>query len=574
MNGLDFGTAIGLIKGLGSPDPAVIEGAVNDWLDDHPEATTTVQDGSITKAKLDSDLQGAVDDVADLKSHIDDINDEIYTPETVTYNQSTNPLEEIAGTIDSEGNVITVLAHYAHTELVGVKPGSIVVYTSAWAYASYCVVACYDKNQNFLASASKIATTSGEQSGSHVLNDNVYYISLMIRDTGYVYTLQVTKSKSVLENIDASINAINGDIETINTDIETIESELVVIRNVTHNKSVNALSFTLGSITNTGDINTALSNYYYSEKVAVVPGTVISYKNLIAFNGWCRIAAYDASEAFLAAKSLLAESTGFDTGTWTVPDGVAYASFEAFNPVNNTTDPYEVTVPVQKPITEILDSVGSVWAEKTAVIIGDSITGGLYTPTGGTEGPDEIADPIFWQTAGEILGIGTFVGYGISGTSISRTSGTLPSYAMSIRYVDMIDGADLVIVAGGTNDYGTNVVLGTIADTTDISFYGALHVLCDGLQSKYLGKRIVFITPIHRANEEANTAGYTLEQYRQAIYDVARDVYGFAVIDGKEMAISCANASFKNLYIYDGLHPTQEGHNVYGQALGHKLLSI
>lgn len=72
-NGIDFGTAVGLIKGLGSPDPAVIESAVNGWLDDHPEATTTVQDGSITKAKLDSNLQGTVDDVADLKSAVEEI---------------------------------------------------------------------------------------------------------------------------------------------------------------------------------------------------------------------------------------------------------------------------------------------------------------------------------------------------------------------------------------------------------------------------------------------------------------------------------------------------------------------
>lgn len=72
-NGIDFGTAVGLIKGLGSPDPAVIESAVDGWLDDHPEATTTVQDGSITKAKLDSNLQGTVDDVADLKSAVEEI---------------------------------------------------------------------------------------------------------------------------------------------------------------------------------------------------------------------------------------------------------------------------------------------------------------------------------------------------------------------------------------------------------------------------------------------------------------------------------------------------------------------
>ena len=40
---------------------SVIE-AVDDWLDDHPEATTTVQDGSITIAKLASDVVEAIED--------------------------------------------------------------------------------------------------------------------------------------------------------------------------------------------------------------------------------------------------------------------------------------------------------------------------------------------------------------------------------------------------------------------------------------------------------------------------------------------------------------------------------
>ena len=64
---------IPLIKALGQPSAADITAAVDDWLDDHPEATTTVEDGSITKAKLDSNLQGTVDDVADLKSAMDDM---------------------------------------------------------------------------------------------------------------------------------------------------------------------------------------------------------------------------------------------------------------------------------------------------------------------------------------------------------------------------------------------------------------------------------------------------------------------------------------------------------------------
>lgn len=65
------GMTVGLINALMDPaDPAVITEAVEGWLDDHPEATTTVEDGSITKAKLDSNLAGAIDDVGDLKTAI------------------------------------------------------------------------------------------------------------------------------------------------------------------------------------------------------------------------------------------------------------------------------------------------------------------------------------------------------------------------------------------------------------------------------------------------------------------------------------------------------------------------
>ena len=70
MADMDVGMTVGLIKALGSPDPAVIEGAVSDWLDDHPEATTTVEDGAISYAKLDSSLQGSIDDVGDLKTEV------------------------------------------------------------------------------------------------------------------------------------------------------------------------------------------------------------------------------------------------------------------------------------------------------------------------------------------------------------------------------------------------------------------------------------------------------------------------------------------------------------------------
>ena len=223
-------------------------------------------------------------------------------------------------------------------------------------------------------------------------------------------------------------------------------------------------------------------------------------------------------------------------------------------------------------IDEVRNEQQSPWSGKTANFIGDSITRGAYTPTGGSS-PDQRATKRYCEIACEFLGM-SCNNYGISGTSISGTSSINPSLAFVNRYSDMANNADLIVVAGGTNDYGTNVVLGTIADTTDVSFYGALYVLCNGLQTKYLGKRIIFITPICRLNETTqNSDGHTLEDYRKAIEDVA-GMFGFAVIDGKSMGVSPVNPTFKETYMYDGTHPNPPGHEVFGQALAHKLLSI
>ena len=53
--------------------PEAIAAAVDAWLDDHPEATTTVEDGAISYQTLDSTLKGKMDDVGNLKTAIDDL---------------------------------------------------------------------------------------------------------------------------------------------------------------------------------------------------------------------------------------------------------------------------------------------------------------------------------------------------------------------------------------------------------------------------------------------------------------------------------------------------------------------
>lgn len=69
----------------GTPTSAQVGEAVSTWLTNHPEATTTVQDGSITEEKLASALAAKVDKiaentqkVADLKSAVNNFNPHIF----------------------------------------------------------------------------------------------------------------------------------------------------------------------------------------------------------------------------------------------------------------------------------------------------------------------------------------------------------------------------------------------------------------------------------------------------------------------------------------------------------------
>lgn len=80
---------IGLIMAIakavgGSADPAVIEQAVTDWLNDHPEATTTVEDGSITEAKLAADVLAELGEIDSLKEAIEKIDEAAFTTKTET----------------------------------------------------------------------------------------------------------------------------------------------------------------------------------------------------------------------------------------------------------------------------------------------------------------------------------------------------------------------------------------------------------------------------------------------------------------------------------------------------------
>ena len=91
----------------------------------------------------------------------------------------------------------------------------------------------------------------------------------------------------------------------------------------------------------------------------------------------------------------------------------------------------------------------------------------------------------------------TVYNYGVNGcpVALSDTEDRVP---MCVRYADMNDTADYVVVLGGANDKRLSIPIGE-NDSTDIrTFKGALNVLIEGLTQKYPRAKILFMTNYRR----------------------------------------------------------------------------
>lgn len=209
----------------------------------------------------------------------------------------------------------------------------------------------------------------------------------------------------------------------------------------------------------------------------------------------------------------------------------------------------------------------------TINFLGDSITEGV-----GASSPETVYHAVLKKEAN----LKEVRNYGISGTRIALQKGTeehpkddyVDVNSFSERFDKMDDDADVVVVFGGTNDYGHgDAPIGGFSDRTPDTFYGACHYLFSGLVRKYLGKTVVVMTPLHRGCELLNNAGYksigvaTLKEYVEIIKEVAQ-YYSLPVLD--LFAISGIQPAIKEVqeyYMPDGLHPNDNGNAVIARRL-------
>lgn len=175
----------------------------------------------------------------------------------------------------------------------------------------------------------------------------------------------------------------------------------------------------------------------------------------------------------------------------------------------------------------------------------------------------------------------TVFNYGMSGTRIANR--LVPDYEPLFdeyflkRVHKMEDEADYIVIFGGTNDFGHgDAPFGTENDRTINTFYGAINLLLDTINNKYVNKKIIVITPLHRLDEydEYNERGVKheipLKQYVDAIIKSTKNHHNYVL----NMYDEILNPFIRPDLFKDSIHPNDDGHFLLATKLFDFIKSI
>lgn len=203
--------------------------------------------------------------------------------------------------------------------------------------------------------------------------------------------------------------------------------------------------------------------------------------------------------------------------------------------------------------------------------LGDSITEGC-----GTSGRDAC----FTERMKQKYGLACSRNYGIGGTRYAHqakpSENPVTDLDFCIRAQEMDPDADVVVVFGGTNDYGHgDAPFGGSADRTADTFWGACHELYTILQERFPQATILIVTPIHRTQDESSRGDGReqaprppLREYVRVIRETAQ-MYGLPVLNLFDADV--LNPNYPQVcaqYVPDGLHPNDAGHIILAQEIG------
>lgn len=295
-------------------------------------------------------------------------------------------------------------------------------------------------------------------------------------------------------------------------------------------------------------------------------------------------AVYNSSKTVIPGESVTGDGNQRQSGYFKLPQGAAYirvtyttSNFSTENFLyqyrNNigyvTKDFYVIKEAAMQDVVEKIDgletAIKSKWYGKKFLAIGDSQT---------AQGK--------WQPFVEsVLGMTAYT-KGFSGRTVAvsnpNNTGDCISSDYNIGQIESFindghDDFDVVLIMGGTNDWGydgvihegyANILIGTNEDTVNTTFKGALKKLVKHFNDTYPTKTVVIMSNIGgRTRDPAtdtiltnmttpliNANGYCQATFAQAAKEIAEYI-GVPFIDVFSCGITIYNSA---TYLEDGLH--------------------
>ena len=214
----------------------------------------------------------------------------------------------------------------------------------------------------------------------------------------------------------------------------------------------------------------------------------------------------------------------------------------------------------------------------TVHFLGDSITAGHSVA--------DISNNRYDNILKVTCGLKEVRNYAIGGTRIAHQYQPSPEARWDLHFCGraemMAADADMIVVFGGTNDFGHgDAPFGQLDDCGRGTYCGAVRWLMDYLVRKYPQAKIIFLTPARRWGDQEPSAslhkhapGLPLQAYVDVIIEIAKD-YPIAVLDlYRELGIDPNREEDRLAYTSDGLHFNDAGHHVIAKKLHEFLLTL
>ena len=447
------------------------------------------------------------------------------------------------GYIDNNGSVASN-SNFRHSNYITCVEGDQIYYKLYGYSSTVYIVTFYNASKQKI---SNIVGITGEKEGTAIAPANTAYV-VFSSQNGNPGTFTVSNIQRVATDTTvANLKAYTDEKTSVTqTSVKLTRANLKIIEgSICSNEGTNHI-YNLAAGRRTDYIPVSQGDTVKYRCYAYIGESVKTYT----------IGAFDTNKSLVA--HVKGETTGVINGTYTVPSGVAYVMVSwawDYSALNNGW--FEITLASypqslvdfinDKYIAEISPLNGKQWC-----CLGDSITAGANTSRTYLNYIEERTAITPWC-------------YGVSNTAIAKSSAAVTNN-MATRYSSMMEDVDYVTVFGGTNDHGQEIPIGEWGDSDQLTLYGAMKILCEGLIAKYIGKKIGFILPLPKYQEPGGVGtdySYPSESfypYIQCIEDVCKR-YSIPVLNlYLESNLAVGNSSVRSGLIPDGLHPNSSGH--------------